>query len=78
MIFNYYQTTFNWTDHNKLVLISFTNGQVSLNVYESANIPFAGDHTHLVSGNTASAGSSDATYGDTRPYSYGVNWIIKI
>lgn len=37
-----------------------------------------GDHTHQVTGNTASAGSSDATYGDTRPYSYGVNWIIKI
>jgi microcystin-dependent protein len=37
-----------------------------------------GDHTHQVTGNTVSAGSSDATYGDTRPYSYGVNWIIKI
>jgi microcystin-dependent protein len=37
-----------------------------------------GDHTHQVTGNTVSAGSSDATYGDTRPYSYGVTWIIKI
>lgn len=37
-----------------------------------------GDHNHQVTGNTASAGSSDATYADTRPYSYGVTWIIKI
>ena len=37
-----------------------------------------GAHTHTVIGNTASAGSSDSIYGDTRPYSYGVNWIIKI
>jgi hypothetical protein len=50
----------------------------SLNVYESANIPYAGDHQHQVNGNTASAGSADGAYGDTRPYSYGVNWIIKI
>lgn len=50
----------------------------SLNVYESANIPSAGNHNHQVSGNTASAGSNDTTYGDTRPYSYGVNYIIKI
>jgi microcystin-dependent protein len=38
----------------------------------------AGDHQHQVIDNTASAGSSDGTYGDTRPYSYGVNYIIKI
>jgi hypothetical protein len=48
------------------------------NAYDNANLPFAGDHTHQVTGNTASAGSNDGTYGDTRPYSYGVNWIIKI
>ena len=48
------------------------------NVYDNANLPSAGDHTHQVTGNTASAGSADGVYGDTRPYSYGVNWIIKI
>ncbi len=48
------------------------------NVYDNASLPFAGDHTHQVTGNTASAGSADGVYGDTRPYSYGVNWIIKI
>jgi microcystin-dependent protein len=48
------------------------------NAYDNANLPFAGDHTHQVIGNTISAGSNDGTYGDTRPYSYGVNWIIKI
>jgi microcystin-dependent protein len=52
--------------------------QGRLNAYDSANLPFAGDHTHQVTGNTASAGSADGTYGDTRPYSYGVIWIIKI
>lgn len=52
--------------------------QNRVNVYDHVNVPFAGDHTHLVSGNTASAGSADGTYGDTRPYSYGVNYIIKI
>ena len=52
--------------------------QNRVNVYDHANVPIAGDHTHLVSGNTASAGSSDGTYGDTRPYSYGANYIIKI
>lgn len=52
--------------------------QNRVNVYDHVNVPFAGDHTHLVSGNTASAGSADGAYGDTRPYSYGVNYIIKI
>jgi microcystin-dependent protein len=44
------------------------------NAYENANLPFAGDHTHQVTGNTADAGSVN----ETRPYSYGVNYIIKI
>jgi microcystin-dependent protein len=52
--------------------------QGRLNAYDNANLPFAGDHTHQVIGNTASAGSADGNYGDTRPYSYGINWIIKI
>ena len=54
------------------------NPQNRVNVYDHANVPFAGDHTHVVSGNTISAGSADGVYGDTRPYTYGVNWIIKI
>jgi len=49
-----------------------------INVYDNDQMVTRGDHSHTVSGNTASAGSSDGTYGDTRPYSYGVNWIIKI
>lgn len=48
--------------------------QGRLNVYEGANLPFAGDHTHQVTGLTAIAGGVD----ETRPYSYGVNYIIKI
>jgi microcystin-dependent protein len=52
--------------------------QGRLNAYENASLPFAGDHTHQVTGNTISAGSADSVYGDNRPYSYGVNYIIKI
>jgi microcystin-dependent protein len=48
------------------------------NAYDNASLPFAGDHTHQVVGNTISAGSADGVYGDNRPYSYGVNYIIKI
>ena len=48
------------------------------NAYDNRTMSTTGDHQHQVTGNTASAGSSDGTYGDTRPYSYGVNWIIKI
>jgi microcystin-dependent protein len=44
------------------------------NAYDNANLPFAGDHTHQVVGRTADAG----TVNETRPYSYGVNYIIKI
>jgi microcystin-dependent protein len=52
--------------------------QSRLNAYDNASLPFAGDHTHQVTGNTISAGSADSVYGDNRPYSYGVNYIIKI
>lgn len=64
MIFNYYQTTFNWTDHNKLVLISFTNGQVSRvlksgvalysNIINPAAIPY---NLFSLEGNTSNASS---------------------
>ena len=50
--------------------------QGRLNVYEGANLPFSGDHTHQVVGNTGDSGN--ATSNETRPYSYGVNYIIKI
>jgi hypothetical protein len=49
-----------------------------INVFDNRDMAQSGSHTHQVTGSTVSAGSSDATYGDTRPYSYGVNWIIKI
>jgi hypothetical protein len=48
------------------------------NIYESRTMTTTGDHQHQVIGTTANSGSSDNIYGDTRPYSYGVNWIIKI
>lgn len=46
------------------------------NAYENASLPFAGDHTHQVVGTTGDSGN--ATTNETRPYSYGVNYIIKI
>lgn len=49
-----------------------------INVYDNDQMVTRGAHSHTVIGNTASTGSSDGTYGDTRPYSYGVNYIIKI
>jgi len=71
-----------WTNWSSTSSATATNPpqdpQNRVNVYDHASVPSAGDHTHLVSGNTASAGSSDGIYGDTRPYSYGVTWIIKI
>jgi microcystin-dependent protein len=36
----------------------------------------AGAHTHTITGNTADAGN--ATVNETRVFSYGVTWIIKI
>lgn len=46
----------------------------------SDDVPYGttnnGDHQHQVIGNTADSGN--ATTNETRPYSYGVNWIIKI
>jgi len=73
-------TSFSNDDYN-LSGGSQTNGTgKDTNTPNGVSLPTntTGDHTHQVTGNTASAGSSDATYGDTRPYSYGVTWIIKI
>jgi hypothetical protein len=36
----------------------------------------AGAHSHTISGTTANAGN--ATVNETRVFSYGVTWIIKI
>ena len=46
------------------------------NIYESRAMTTTGSHTHTISGNTANAGN--ATVNETRVYSYGVTWIIKI
>ena len=43
------------------------------NLQNSRNMANAGDHTHNISGNTGSSGSSE-----TRPINYGVNYIIKL
>lgn len=56
-----------------------TNGTgKDTNNYNTQNLPTntAGDHQHEVIGNTADTGN--ATANETRPYSYGVNYIIKI
>jgi microcystin-dependent protein len=65
-----------WVNWGSTSSTNATNPTIagSLNVYESANIPFAGDHTHQVTGRTGDAG----VVNETRPYTYGVNWIIKI
>ena len=46
------------------------------NVYESRDMATTGAHTHTISGNTADSGN--ATANETRVFSYGVTWIIKI
>jgi hypothetical protein len=75
-----HQTLFSNDDYN-LSGGTQTNGTgKDTNTPNGVSLPTTtqGDHTHQVTGNTATAGSADGTYGDTRPYSYGVNWIIKI
>ena len=47
-----------------------------INVYDNDQMVTRGDHSHTVSGNTGDSGN--ATANETRTYSYGVNWIIKI
>ena len=47
-----------------------------VNVYDSRDVPTTGAHTHTISGSTADSGN--ATVNETRVYSYGVTWIIKI
>lgn len=46
------------------------------NVWESRSMTTTGAHTHTISGNTADSGN--ASVNETRVYSYGVTWIIKI
>lgn len=47
-----------------------------INVFDNDQMANRGNHQHQVIGNTADAGN--ATANETRPYSYGVNYIIKI
>ncbi|CAL2094832.1 Collar domain-containing protein [Tenacibaculum sp. 190524A02b] len=48
-------------------------GRYEPNLNWSKAIDDDGDHTHTISGNTGSSGSSE-----TRPINYGVNYIIKL
>ena len=47
-----------------------------INVFDNDQMATTGAHTHTISGNTAMAGN--ASVNETRVYSYGVTWIIKI
>jgi len=47
-----------------------------INVFDNRDMATTGAHTHTISGNTADAGN--ATANETRVFSYGVTWIIKI
>ena len=53
-----------------------TNSDDEPNHTISATMSNAGNHTHTVTGNTADSGN--ATVNETRVFSYGVTWIIKI
>jgi microcystin-dependent protein len=78
---NHSHVTYFSNDDYNLSGGSYTNGTGrDSNTQNNQTLPTntAGDHQHQVIGNTANAGSADSIYGDTRPYSYGVNWIIKI
>lgn len=44
-----------------------------INLHTSISIPQDGNHTHTISGSTAPIGGNE-----TRPVSYGVNYIIKL
>ncbi|MDG2431508.1 tail fiber protein [Flavobacterium sp.] len=44
-----------------------------INVVATQNIPNDGNHTHTITGSTATTGGSE-----TRPVNYGVNYIIKL
>jgi hypothetical protein len=56
--------------------LSTTSPANRTNIYESRTMATTGAHTHTISGNTADSGN--ATVNETRVYSYGVTWIIKI
>ncbi|MBC5837874.1 tail fiber protein [Flavobacterium muglaense] len=49
------------------------NSSNEINQINAPQIPFDGEHTHLISGSTASTGGSES-----RPINYGVNYIIKL
>lgn len=56
--------------------LSTTSPANRTNIYESRTMATTGAHTHTISGSTADSGN--ATVNETRVYSYGVTWIIKI
>lgn len=73
---NHSHVTFFSNDDYNLSGGSQTNGTgKDSNTANGVSLPTttAGDHTHQVTGNTGNAGTTE-----TRVYSYGVTWIIKI
>jgi len=76
---NHSHVTYFSNDDYNLSGGSYTNGTgKDSNTQNNQTLPTntTGDHQHQVIGNTADAGN--ATANETRPYSYGVNYIIKI
>jgi microcystin-dependent protein len=68
-----------WVDSENVHMgnaLATTNPANRTNIYESRTMTTTGAHTHTISGNTADSGN--ATVNETRVYSYGVTWIIKI
>lgn len=49
------------------------NSANEINLINATQIPEDGEHTHTISGSTATTGGSE-----TRPVNYGVNYIIKL
>jgi len=58
---------------NGLTKDANSNAGTNNKVYNTSTV---GNHEHGISGNTGDAGNT--TTNETRPYSYGVNYIIKI
>ncbi len=76
---NHSHVTYFSNDDYNLSGGSYTNGTgKDSNTQNNQTLPTntTGDHQHQVIGNTADTGN--ATANETRPYSYGVNYIIKI
>ena len=63
------------SNSNNVTPNGFDNGNrgSELNVKNGAAMSTTGNHSHTITGNTASSGSAE-----TRPVSYGVNYIIKL